>query len=52
MTGAWQVYGRGRVSFEEMVRMDVEYARRQSLWVDARLLVETIPCVLARRGAR
>ena len=52
MSGTWQVEGRGRVSFEEMVRMDIEYVRRESLWLDVKLLVRTIPAVLTLRGAR
>jgi lipopolysaccharide/colanic/teichoic acid biosynthesis glycosyltransferase len=52
ITGAWQLDGRGRVSFEQMIRMDVEYVRRQSLREDLRILVKTLPAVVSRRGAR
>jgi lipopolysaccharide/colanic/teichoic acid biosynthesis glycosyltransferase len=52
MTGPWQVTGRGVVCFEEMVDMDVAYLRAQSLWLDLRLLVRTVPCAFSRRGAR
>ena len=52
MTGPWQVTGRGVVGFEEMVDMDVAYLRAQSLWLDLRLLVRTVPCAFSRRGAR
>jgi lipopolysaccharide/colanic/teichoic acid biosynthesis glycosyltransferase len=52
ITGPWQVHGRGRVSFEQMVRLDIEYVSRQSLRHDLGLLLRTLPCVLARRGAR
>ena len=52
MTGLWQVAGRGVVSFEEMVAMDVEYLRRASVWLDLRLLVRTVPCAFSGRGAR
>jgi lipopolysaccharide/colanic/teichoic acid biosynthesis glycosyltransferase len=52
ITGAWQVDGRGRTSFEHMVRIDVDYVCRQSVWTDVSLLLRTIPCVLSRRGAR
>jgi lipopolysaccharide/colanic/teichoic acid biosynthesis glycosyltransferase len=51
LTGLWQVRGRGRVTFEEMIRMDVEYARSLSLWLDIKLLLLTIPAVLQRHGA-
>ena len=52
MTGLWQVRGRGRVTFEEMMRMDIEYARHPSLWLDVKLLLLTIPAVVTGRGAR
>jgi lipopolysaccharide/colanic/teichoic acid biosynthesis glycosyltransferase len=51
ITGPWQVHGRGRVSFEEMVRMDIDYVRQQSLLLDLSLLVRTLPAVVSRRGA-
>ncbi len=51
ITGLWQVKGRCQVSFEDMIAMDIEYIRRQSLWFDARLLLLTIPAVLSARGA-
>jgi lipopolysaccharide/colanic/teichoic acid biosynthesis glycosyltransferase len=52
ITGPWQVAGRGRATFEEMVNLDIEYVRRQSLWLDLSLLARTLPAVLSRRGAR
>jgi lipopolysaccharide/colanic/teichoic acid biosynthesis glycosyltransferase len=52
MTGPWQITGRGVVCFEEMVDMDVAYLHTQSLWLDLRLLVRTVPCAFSRRGAR
>ena len=52
VTGIWQVYGRGRVSFEEMIEMDLEYVRRQSLWLDIKLLLATVPAAVSGRGAR
>lgn len=52
ITGAWQVDGRGAVTFEEMVRMDVQYLRAQSLALDLRLLLRTVPSALSRKGAR
>jgi lipopolysaccharide/colanic/teichoic acid biosynthesis glycosyltransferase len=51
ITGCWQVKGRGRVTFEEMIRMDVEYVRNASLLLDLTILLLTIPAVLSRRGA-
>lgn len=51
ITGLWQVNGRCRVSFEEMIHMDLEYIRNASLWLDLRILLLTIPAVLCGRGA-
>jgi lipopolysaccharide/colanic/teichoic acid biosynthesis glycosyltransferase len=52
ITGLWQVKGRSEVPFAEMMRMDREYVRNQSLWLDFQILVATIPVVLSGRGAR
>lgn len=52
ITGLWQVKGRGRVTFDEMVRMDIEYVHNQSIWLDLKLLWLTIPSVLSGRGAK
>jgi lipopolysaccharide/colanic/teichoic acid biosynthesis glycosyltransferase len=51
ITGIWQVYGRCRVAFEGMVRMDVDYIRNASFLLDLKLLFLTIPAVLSKRGA-
>jgi lipopolysaccharide/colanic/teichoic acid biosynthesis glycosyltransferase len=45
------VHGRNRVSFDEMVRMDLEYIERQSLLLDLQLLVQTPLAVIHGRGA-
>jgi len=52
ITGLWQVQGRSRVSFDEMVRMDLDYAAQSSLWLDLKIIVLTIPAVLTGSGAR
>lgn len=46
LTGLWQVSGKNRTTFEEMVRLDVEYGRRKSLWLDLKILCLT-PAALA-----
>ncbi|MGE5618689.1 MAG: sugar transferase [Sphingomonadaceae bacterium] len=51
ITCLWQVRGRGLTSLEEMVRMDIEYIERRSLWFDMRILLLTVPVVLFGRGA-
>ena len=52
ITGIWQVSGRNTVDFEDWMRMDLEYVDNWSLALDARLLLQTIPAVLSRKGAR
>lgn len=52
MTGLWQVKGRSATSFEEMVRLDVEYIQNQSLWLDLKIIFGTVTAVLAAKGAR
>ena len=51
ITGRWQVEGRGQVSFDEMLQMDLDYVRHQSLWLDFKIMVMTIPAVFQRHGA-
>lgn len=51
ITGLWQVEGRCKVTFEGMIHMDLDYIRNASLWLDLKLLLQTLPAVLSRRGA-
>lgn len=51
ITGPWQVRGRSRVTFDEMVRMDIDYIVHRSLWLDLKILILTIPAVLGGHGA-
>ena len=51
ITGLWQVKGRSRVSFDEMVRLDVRYAMTRSLWLDLKILLETPRAVILGSGA-
>ena len=52
LTGLWQVEGRSRVGFNEMVRMDLRYLRKCSFGLDLRILVRTVRVVLTCYGAR
>jgi lipopolysaccharide/colanic/teichoic acid biosynthesis glycosyltransferase len=51
MTGYWQVLGRTRIPFEEMVKLDYLYVMNWSLWEDVRLMLKTIPALIRGRGA-
>ncbi len=51
ITGLWQVRGRSRVKFNDMVRMDLEYANHWSLWLDITILLRTPGAVLTGEGA-
>ena len=51
ITGLWQVDGRSRVKFDEMVRLDIRYARSWSLWLDIKILLQTPRAVVSGTGA-
>jgi lipopolysaccharide/colanic/teichoic acid biosynthesis glycosyltransferase len=51
ITGLWQVQGRSRVGFDDMVRLDLRYARNCSPWLDLKILVQTPKAVIAGSGA-
>jgi lipopolysaccharide/colanic/teichoic acid biosynthesis glycosyltransferase len=52
LTGLWQVSGRNERTYDEMVRLDVEYAERDSLVLDIQILLKTVPVVLGRQGVK
>jgi lipopolysaccharide/colanic/teichoic acid biosynthesis glycosyltransferase len=52
ITGLWQVTGRSRTTFDEMVRLDLRYARSHSVWTDLNILLATPKAVLSGKGAR
>jgi lipopolysaccharide/colanic/teichoic acid biosynthesis glycosyltransferase len=51
MTGLWQVAGRSRTNFDQMVRLDLRYARTCSVWTDIKILLATPGAVISGRGA-
>jgi len=51
ITGLWQVKGRSRTTFDEMVRLDLQYARTWSVWMDLRILLETPRAIVSGDGA-
>jgi lipopolysaccharide/colanic/teichoic acid biosynthesis glycosyltransferase len=50
MTGRWQILGSARVPLSEMIKLDYLYVTGWSLWSDVKILLRTVPYVLARRG--
>jgi exopolysaccharide biosynthesis polyprenyl glycosylphosphotransferase len=51
ITGLWQVSGRSRLRFDDMVRLDLRYAQAWSIWLDLKILVRTPKAVLLGEGA-
>lgn len=50
ITGPWQVLGSSRIPVSEMVRLDYQYIADWSVWNDVRILLQTVPQVVRRRG--
>ncbi len=51
ITGLWQVTSRSRASFDEIVRLDIQYIENQSLWLDLKCMLKTPYVVLSCKGA-
>ena len=51
ITGLWQVNGRSKLRFDDMVRLDLQYATAWSLWLDIKILLQTPRAVFSREGA-
>ncbi len=52
ITGLWQVSGRNRLTFEEMVRIDLFYIENWSVWLDLKIILLTLPAILRGDGTR
>lgn len=48
LTGLWQVNGKNRTTFEQMMHLDIYYAENQSLWMDLSIIVKTFPVLAAQ----
>jgi len=48
LTGYWQVNGKNKTTFTEMINMDIFYTKNMSLWLDLTIMVKTFPAVLAQ----
>ena len=51
LTGLWQIKGRSRTTFDDMVRLDLRYARTRSLWGDLAIICRTPAAVISGKGA-
>jgi len=51
LTGIWQVSGRNNTSYAHRVHLDETYVDTRSFWLDLKLIIKTIPCMLFARGA-
>jgi lipopolysaccharide/colanic/teichoic acid biosynthesis glycosyltransferase len=45
LTGLWQVSGKNRTTFNEMIRLDIKYSARMSLWQDVGIIIKTVPAL-------
>ena len=52
ITGLWQVSGRNRLTFEQMLTLDVFYIENWSLWLDLKIILKTIPAMVRGDGAK
>ncbi len=52
LTGVWQISGRSDTTFQERVGFDTSYVDNWSVWLDLRIILKTVPAVLAGSGAR
>jgi exopolysaccharide biosynthesis polyprenyl glycosylphosphotransferase len=51
ITCLWQIRGRSTIAFEQWMQLDMEYIKQWSLWLDLKILLQTVRAVLAQRGA-
>ena len=52
LTGLWQVNGKNRTTFTEMMRLDVAYVHKKSMWLDLRILLSTVPVIVKELVSR
>lgn len=51
ITCIWQISGRNNIDFDDWMKLDIEYVEKQSLLLDLKILLKTIPAVLTNKGA-
>jgi lipopolysaccharide/colanic/teichoic acid biosynthesis glycosyltransferase len=48
LTGLWQVSGKNRTTFEEMIDLDIYYAGHRTFWLDLKILLKTVPAIVSQ----
>lgn len=48
LTGLWQVSGKNRTTFNQMINLDIEYSERSNLWLDLRIMFKTVPALVTQ----
>jgi exopolysaccharide production protein ExoY len=51
LTGIWQVSGRNNISYDQRIQLDETYVDTHNFWLDIKLILQTIPCMIFARGA-
>jgi lipopolysaccharide/colanic/teichoic acid biosynthesis glycosyltransferase len=48
LTGLWQVSGKNRTTFNQMIRLDIKYSEQANLWLDLKIILKTVPALLVQ----
>ena len=48
LTGLWQVSGKNKTTFAEMIQLDIDYSRKKTLWLDGKIILKTIPALIVQ----
>jgi exopolysaccharide production protein ExoY len=48
LTGLWQVSGKNKTTFVEMIQLDIDYARHKTLWLDLKIILKTVPALIVQ----
>jgi exopolysaccharide production protein ExoY len=48
LTGLWQVSGKNKTTFAEMIQLDIVYSRKKTLWLDCKIILKTIPALIVQ----
>jgi lipopolysaccharide/colanic/teichoic acid biosynthesis glycosyltransferase len=46
LTGLWQVSGKNRTTFNQMIQLDIKYSKRANLWLDLKIILKTVPALM------